>query len=402
MKGFERISDRNIKLITIQTLFLNMIFVLPVIVPYYRDEIGIGFREFMIGETVFSAIVVLMEVPTGWVADIWTRRKTMLASMLANIAGYFILWRADSFFEAVAAQAVIAVGVSLMSGAISALLYESLMEDGREGEFRRREGFRVGFGLYVIAASCAVGGFLYGIDHRLPAFLSFATSVAGLCATLAIKEPARHRQAVHKNPFADVAQAVRYAVRGHAEVGGIMVLSAILFACTKITMWSQQPYYVMLGMSAAWMGVLGAAGFLLGGISGQFGHVFDGRFSNVGVLAAFIGWVAFVCLACGLFPGWHAVPLLLAGGTVVFGLCWPRAQAALNRRVDSARRATILSAANMGVHLISMPLMLVTGWITDEAGIRWSLLFMAALLAAGAVAALPLVRRRHGRKAPVP
>lgn len=397
MKLFKSVSDRNIKLITAQTLFLNMIFVLPVIVPYYRDEIGIGFREFMIGEAVFSTIVVLMEVPTGWVADVWTRRKTMLASMLANIAGYFILWRAGSFFEAVAAQAVIAVGVSLMSGAISALLYESLMEDGREGEFRRREGFRVGFGLYVIAGSCAAGGVLYEIDHRLPAFLSFATSVAGLCATLAIKEPARHRQAVHKNPFADMVQAVRYAVRGHAEVGGIMILSAVLFACTKITMWAQQPYYIMLGLPAAWLGALGAAGFLLGGLSGHFGHVFDGRFSNVGVLSAFIGWVAFVCLVCGLFPGLYAVPLLLAGGTVVFGLCWPRAQAAINRRVESARRATILSAANLGVHLVSVPLMLVTGWITDEAGVRWALLFMAGLLAAGAAIALPLVRRRRGR-----
>lgn len=144
MTDAQKRANRNVTLLLLHTVCVNMIFILPVLVPYYRDVIGIGFREFMIGEAAFSAVMILMEVPTGWLSDVWGRKKTMVVSTVTGLAGWGLLWHADSFAEAVIAQASLGVAVSLLLGTNSALLYDSLLGAGREGEYRALEGRRHG------------------------------------------------------------------------------------------------------------------------------------------------------------------------------------------------------------------------------------------------------------------
>ena len=395
MNAAHKKTNRNLRLLQVYTICANAIFVLPVLVPYYRDEIGIGFREFMIGEAVFSAVMILMEVPTGWLSDIWGRKKTLVASAAAQIFGWALLLHADSFLEAAVAQGALGIAVSLFSGTNSAMLYDSLLEAGREDEYRRREGGRMGLGLYAVGIASLLGGFMYQIHHMLPLAATILFVAFGFVATLMMTEPSRHREAVHKNPFADMAATFRYALHGHAEVGGIILLSAVLFATTKMLMWSQQPYYIMLGLPEGWFGVLTAAGLFLGGTASTFGHHIDGRFSNVGVLRALLLWVALAATVAGLWTGWHGVPLLMSG-SFIFGMGWARVQAAINKRVSSARRATILSCASLMVHVFSIPLLILTGWVEDIWGIGASLLMLAGILLSlgGGAASLLLHRRR--------
>ena len=387
---------RNVRLLQVHAFFLNMIFILPVIVPYYRDVIGLGFREFMIGEAAFSAVMILMEVPTGWLADIWTRKHTMALGMAVNVLGYVWLWQADCFADTVIAQSILGVSLSLLSGTTSALLYDSLLEAGMESEYRKQEGFRQGLGLYVIAGASVLGGVLYQFNHQLPIILTAATSLGALAANLMMVEPGRHKEQGHKNPFVDVYQTMRYALHGHVEIAGIIMLSAVLFAATKTLLWTQQPYYIVLGLAPAWFGVLSATGFVLGGLGGHFGHALDGRFRNISVLTGFLGAIIAVCLIAGLWPGHHAIPLLLTG-SMMFGIGWPRVQAAINKRVSSARRATILSTASLMIHVVAIPLMVVIGAVEKSGGITTALLFLAGALSVGGIAGLLLIKRMNGR-----
>lgn len=377
---------RNVRLLQLHTLGLNMIFTLPVIVPYYRDVIGLGFYEFMVGEALFSAVVILMEIPTGWISDVWTRKKTIIAATFVNILGFTVLWQANSFAAAVAAQMILGVSVSLLSGTNSAMLYDSLLENGQENRYRKLEGFRHGLGLYTIGGSSLLGGFLYAWHPELPVILSIVTSVAALGACFAMSEPSRHREAVHKNPLADMVKTVRYALQGHEEILAIIVLSAVLFATTKILLWAQQPYYILLDLPLGWYGVLTAFGFLLGGLGGHYGHLLDGRHGNVVVLRVLLVWTFGVCLIAGLYPGLYGIGLLLSG-SLIWGFGWPRVQEAINNRVGSARRATILSTASLAVHMVSIPLLALTGRLGDHAGIAAALLFMAGFLFCGGIAA---------------
>jgi hypothetical protein len=290
----------------------------------------------------------------------------------------------------------LAVSVSLLSGTVSALVYDSLLEVGQEKEYRRLEGFRHGLGFYVLAASSVAGGFLYAYSPHLVAFLSMATTLVSLVAACLMVEPARHREPVHKNPFVDMARTMRYALHGHIEIAGIILLSAVLFGATKALLWTQQPYYILLNLPAAWFGVLTAAGFLMAGIGGHFSHKLEGRLGDLGTLGAFMVWAFAVCVAAGLWPGYYAIPLLLSGSPV-YGLGFPHVTGAINKRVSSARRATILSTANMMVHVVSIPLLFTMGQVEHARGIDASLLFVAAFLASGGTAAALLIKRMKKR-----
>ena len=386
-------AHRNIRLLQMYTICANAMFLLPVLIPYYRDVIGIGFHEFMIGEAVFSAVMIVMEVPTGWISDVWGRKKTLVASVMTALLGWGLLWHADSFWDAIIAQGVLGIYVSLASGTNSALLYDSLLELGRADEYRRLESRRHGTGLYAVAGASLLGGFMYQWHPMAPLAGVIAVDCAALVFTLLMIEPAYHKEAVRKHPIADMVGTVRFAVHGHVEVAAIILLSALLFAMTKSLLWAQQPYYIMLHLPESWFGVLSCTGFLVGATAGTFGYKLDGRLSNVAALEILLVGAVLICAVAGLWPGNHGVALLLAG-SFIYGIGAPRVQAAINKRVPSARRATILSAASLAVHVVSIPLMILSGWVSDAYGITAALVIMAAVMAVGGGAASLLLRHR--------
>lgn len=387
---------RNVALLQWYGIGMSLIFVLPVLVPFYQER-GLDFRAFMVGEAVFSTVMILMEVPSGWLSDVWKRTHTLALATLTHLIGWGLLWQADSFVTTVVAQGLLGVGVALVSGTNSALLYDSLLELGRADEYRRLEGRRHATGLYAVALSSLAGGALYQWHHDAPVLLTMLACFGATAAALLMTEPGRHRAAVHHNPFVDMARTVRYAVHGHREIAGIIILSAVLFASTKMIMWSQQPYYIMLGMKETWFGLFAAAGFFLGGLGGHFGYLLDRRFRNIPVLLFFMAVMIACALVAALAPGYHAIPCLLAG-SVVFGFGYPRVQAAINKRVDGSRRATILSAASLTVHFVSIPLFVVMGALDDHGGIRQALLALALVVAAGGATGMLLIRHINGKQ----
>jgi len=137
-----QICNRNIRLLNIFTMCVNAVFCLPIILPFYQDHLGLTFHDFLIGESVFAAMMILLDVPTGWLADQWGRKKTLISGAFVFGLGILALYYSIGFWTVILAQGVVGIGSSLMTGANSALLYDSLLAAKREAEFRQKEGFR--------------------------------------------------------------------------------------------------------------------------------------------------------------------------------------------------------------------------------------------------------------------
>ncbi len=386
---------RNLRLIDAYTLGTNMIFVLPVLVPYYRDQIGVGFQAFMTGEAAFAATMVLCDVPTGWISDVWQRKHVEALGIFTEAAGFTALLFAHSFIMAVISQAIIGVGVSLCSGTNTAILYESLLTADRQREYRKREGRRLAMGFYTMALSGVIGGFAYAFDRRLPLILTIAAFTCSGCAALLLDEPERHRPARARHPVKDIVATIGYALRGSAELGFVVIAAAALFSSTKIIMWSQQPYYLLLRIPESWYGVLMAVGFLLGGASSHVSHLTDGKIGPGRALA--VTWLVCIaiCLGAAWHPGWHGVALLMLGGSCIFGMAMPYVNEVINRHVESSRRATALSTQNLMVKALFIPLSAVMGGIAKHAGVTSMLLWLALWFAVtGVLLGLAALRLR--------
>jgi MFS family permease len=371
--------NRNIRLLEAHALLVNMMFAIPVLIPYYRDEIGLSFRDFLLGEAAFAATLVLLDVPMGWVSDLWQRKLVLALGTLIELNGFILLLAAHGLATAMLAQVLIGVGICFLNGTNTALLYESLMAEGREAEYRRREGRRNGFGLYSVAAASLLGGMLYPRHHRLPVILTGAMQALAILAAGLLDEPERRRRRSERHPLADIAATTHYALR-HPQVGLIIVFAGVLFCSTKLIMWTQQPYYILMGLKENVFGLLMGTGFVLGGFSSQLAYRLDGKVvtRNALVLAWAIALAA--CLGAAVRPGWHGVALLILGGSCIWGMATPRVTEAINRYVDSARRATVLSTQSLCVSLLFIPVSWVMGRLSESYGVRAMLVALAGWL----------------------
>lgn len=373
------IAGHNARLLNLFAFCHGAIFALPVLLPFYRERIGLEFWHLMAGEALFAAVIIVAEIPTGWLADHWKRKYCLALAGMTGFTGFALLAAGDNFAHTLVAQGLLGLGISLVSGTQAALHYDSLLAESRIDEYRRQEGRRHGMGLLSVGASSLLGGFLYTLNPDLPILMTMLCSGTGMFViAMLMIEPQRHRGAEHANPFRAMAETLRYALHGHKEIAEIIFISAALFSTTKMMMWAQQPYYISIGLDEKWFGVLMAGGFLTGAAASNLGHLLDHRFRNRTVLLAMLVMVAALCLASALAHSLSGAMLLLAG-SVFWGTGWPRVQDAINKRADSHHRATVLSSASLMIHLLFIPLSLMLGWVGDRLGIETAILCLTAL-----------------------
>jgi MFS family permease len=82
---------------------------------------------------------MVLEVPTGWFADRFGYRRSLILGSLVQVAGMICCWLADGVPGLVTACLLVALGDAFRSGADQALLYRTCVAIGREPEYQRIE-----------------------------------------------------------------------------------------------------------------------------------------------------------------------------------------------------------------------------------------------------------------------
>ncbi len=374
------IARKNVRILEISEILFHTLFYIPVLILFYENQIGLTFGDFLLTEAIFAAVIILLEVPSGWLSDIWKRKYVLALSYVFWIAGAFAIYFADGLFMAIVCQALYGVSISLKSGTDSALLYDTLLASGQKDDYTKLEGRIKGYGLYSVAGASLVGGFFYQIDPYLPVLMTIGTTAIGLILVMFLTEPERQKTVMQHNPVTDIISTIRYTLHGHADVGMIILFSAMLFSATKLIMWMQQPYYIALDIPAAMFGVLMACGYFLGGFASHINHMVEKVLSNFS--SALAGWtLAFLaCVLSAILMNYAGIAVLMFGASFVFGAIFPRMNNAINQRVSSDRRATILSTASFLRELIFIPLSLIIGYVSSAQGVQGALLGVSVWL----------------------
>ena len=83
--------------------------------------------------------VMALELPTGWFADRYGHRPSLILGSGVQVAGMLACWLANGVSGLIAASVLVALGDALRSGASQALLYRSCVAIEREDAFQRIE-----------------------------------------------------------------------------------------------------------------------------------------------------------------------------------------------------------------------------------------------------------------------
>ena len=140
----------------------------PVLILFYTAN-GLNSTQIFTIQAAFHLAVLLLEVPSGYLADVVGRRKTLVIGAIFFPLGLAVYAAGRSFAAFVLAEVILAVSVSMRSGCDSAMLFDSLRQLGRQGEYKRFEGKCALVARSGTAVSSLAGGLLAD-DLPAPAF----------------------------------------------------------------------------------------------------------------------------------------------------------------------------------------------------------------------------------------
>jgi MFS family permease len=335
--------DKQIRLLGAYGILTYPFACIPFLFFYFKD-FGIDLVQYMWLIAWYYWAMVLMEIPTGIFADRFGRRSSLIAGSTILAAGFFTIFGGSTFTAFCVGEALFGIGHSLLSGAPTAMLFDSLKEHRCADRFlvtesrihaRRILGTGGSFLIGGIVASC------FGV--RPVIFLTGTFCLAGAAVACCLHESPRARQA---GP--PLLRAALSDLRSGPMVW-ILVYFVILFGLLRFAFHTYQPYFAETVLDDEnprrnWLilGVLFAALNLFAAPFSRLSPALTRRFRYRTIFQ----WLPVVLcgafLAGAVLPNWLGV-LCFFVHQVPFALHWSLIQEFVNQRVASVSRATALS-----------------------------------------------------------
>lgn len=199
---------------------------------------------------VYDVATTALEVPSGWMSDRWGRRPTLIAAGVAGFGAAVLMATGDGFAVFVLAQVLLGAQAAFVSGTDSAILYESLSQQGRAAEVERHElrGWRALFS--ALAISALAGGLLYRVAPTAPYWASAAAFAAMAAVAWRMSEPARHADLPQGAEFVRLAN-LRGALT-HPVLIWLFALSVLMYGFSHVTFVFGQPF-ILRALDGTWL-----------------------------------------------------------------------------------------------------------------------------------------------------
>ncbi|MGX5657506.1 MFS transporter [Geodermatophilus nigrescens] len=308
---------------------------------------------------LWSLTALVAEVPTGVLADRWSRRGALVLGGVLEAAG-FVLWTVTPGLPGFAAGFVVwGVGGALVSGAAEALVYDGLAAAGAEDAYVRVNGAMTAAELLVQVPTAVLAGLLVQAGgYALVGWASVGTCLAA--AGLATRFPEPPRTADDDGPEVPLRTAVGTALR---RPGVLLAVAAVALLGSLDAI---EEYFPLMARDQGVPTAVVPAAVLLVALTGAAGAALAGRAARLPSRALPLLLLASaVLLAAGaLADGLPAV----AAVAVSYGLYLAVlvvGEARLQERLPAAVRATVTSVAGLGIELGA--LLVFAAWALDGA-----------------------------------
>ena len=371
---------------------------LPIWAVYLTDERGLALWQIGVFDGPFWILLIVLEVPTGAIADRWGRKVSLSYGALVNTIAVLVFGLASNFGILLASYLVWAAAFTLYSGADSAFVYDSLRATGRERDFQKlwgraravqAVGAILGLGLGSLMAEL--------INLWVPVVASGGLMGIAWLVSFSFKEPPRLDEGQEQEGYLAVTKNAFRVAFERPTVRMLMLLMAAVMGIGVSMIILQQPFLSSHDVR------YGLFGFFL--MPGQFLSIAGALLAYRIVIAIGVSRVVALMplVVMGTAVGLGAVDHVAAFAfypptTLMFAMSYVVMADYLNRRIPSATRATVLSIQNMLFSLIVGVTEIVLTVIGDWRGLPTAYWTAAVLLAVTGAPLLALWLREHRRE----
>jgi MFS family permease len=387
----DQTANRNVRLLSWFNFFGDFRMYGPIVVIYFAQVTGsyTAATSLLAAKMLSSAS---FEVPTGVLSDRLGRRGTMITGAVVMVAAHLGYAGASGYGLLLAAVVLEGLATSLWSGNNESLLYDTLLDAGREEEFPRHSGRVNSMFQIALALSASIGGVVADAwSLRVVVLLSVVPQVLCVLVALRVREPRVHGplesnmlvhlgsalRGIRLNPVLrrmTLVSALRYSSESAAQLSPVFV--AGLWPLWALGLWRT------FGHGVAFVGFR-VSGWVIDRASAARTLVFGELSDNVANFVALVKPTVFS-------------PVLL--GSPAYGMSTIAQQTLLQREFTDRERATMGSLASLLGSVLYALVALGAGLLADRWGIVPALLAIQAVV----LIALPLAWWVHAHVSSLP
>ena len=361
------------------------------IFPVYAimmGEHGVSPIQLSILFIVWSVSALVFEVPSGVLADRYSRKRLLVIAGSVKGCAFIIWWLSPDFAGYLIGFIVWGFGSSLSSGTSESFLYDTLYAQREQAAFARIYGRGSAANSLGIATALAGGGYLAEYGYTLPLLLSTAAPwSSALVAAIAFVEPPRSGsvsyETTHANYWKTLAAGLN-EVRKSRIVQRIVVMSATLVTAYGVTEEYIGPFLREAPkLSFGTVGVVYAAAFATRTLGMEIAHRLPFRSLRA---IAWLFALGTLGLAATVVANGTWLIVTLGGYFAMSSAAQVLMQTRLQHEIDGAARATATSIAKMAENTGGLLFIVYIGGIAQLWSFQIALAAVAALTFALAIA----------------
>ena len=373
-KKFTQQLNSNIKKIYLYNFLSGMFFSIPIIVIFWNNN-GLTLFQIMILQSIFSIFTVVLEIPTGYFADIYGRKVTLILASTFLTIGITTYSLGHNFTQFLLAEIFMALSSSLSSGTISAFVYDTLQNLNRKKEYQKIWGNAFFYGMLALGISSILGGFLAKINLRLTLYASIPFFFLLIPLAFSLQEPKHHKLIFKKNYFKKILKIISSTLLKNNKLKWLIVYSGIIYAFNQSALWLYQPYFKLTGLNIAYFGIIFASFQIIAAISSKYAHKIEKYLGEKYSLTVLIFLVAVSYLLMSNF-------VFLFSFSFCFIQQFVRSfknivlTDYINQLTSSDIRVTILSVESFFGRLLYAIVIPIFGWLADIYNLQQTLTIM--------------------------
>ncbi len=225
-----------------------LMLIMPVVALFYNQN-GLDEFDIYLLQAIYSFSVACMEIPSGYMADVIGRKKSLILGSILGTIGFILYSLSSSFGHFLTAEIILGLGGSFISGSDSALLYDSLAESGDEHRYLQYEGRITSLGNLAETIAAVCGGLI-------AAFLSYRAVYVGqamiaaiaIPASIMLVEPAREKFS-QRPSLQQIVSICHHSLFINTKLSATLLVSAIIGTSTLCMAWTCQVYFVTMGLT---------------------------------------------------------------------------------------------------------------------------------------------------------
>ncbi len=189
----------------VQAVALTTVFTVNMV--YQVQQVGLNALQLVLVGTTLELTAFLMEIPTGVVADVYSRRLSVIAGFCLLGVGFIVEGSLPVFEALLVAQGIMGLGYTFLSGATSAWIVDEIGHERAAGAFMRSTQIAQVTSFLAIFLSV----FLASVSLQL-AIITGGVLLLALAALLALIMPERgfkHRSPGERETWTTFLAALR-------------------------------------------------------------------------------------------------------------------------------------------------------------------------------------------------